>query len=337
MTHRTRFAIGMVVSLVLLGWVVWRTDWAEVYQRLREADPILLLVAFLLALANLVMRAWRWRIMLEPEDSESPFNTIFDIVNLGYLANNILPARLGDILRGYLAGEWTRASLAYSLSTTVVERILDTLVVVLLLFATLPFLPVPEVAARTGVWVGIAFLLAAAAFGIAAWQREWSERLLRRLLLPLPLDEQLWGARLVSLLDGFSLVRQPGRLARVLVVTAGIWIATLVSYWLTIRAFGMDALSLLSAAFVLSLGALGMAAPSGPAAAGTFDAAAAWALIILGVAESVAGGIALTIHMISFVAVSLLGVWSLARRGLSLGALAHRAEEAERLQAGVVE
>ncbi len=324
--QRTRLIVGTLVSLGLLVWLLWQTDWDEVLQRLREADPLLLLAALLMIILGVVLRAWRWGIMLEPMDEERSFSTLFDAVNVGYLANNLLPARLGDLLRAYLVGEWTRAPFSFALSTTVVERVLDTLVVVVMLFGVLPFLPVPPLAARTGMLVGAAFFVGGILLGVAAWQRAWSERLLRAMLRPLPLDADVWSARLVALLDGFALVQQPGRFARVLVSTALIWIVSIASYWFTFRAFALVGLGPLSAAFTICLAALGMAAPSGPAAAGTFDAAAAGALLILGVPAGLAGGVALVLHAINFIGVTLLGVWSMARRGLSLGSLTTRAE-----------
>ncbi|MGB0389846.1 MAG: lysylphosphatidylglycerol synthase transmembrane domain-containing protein, partial [Ardenticatenaceae bacterium] len=108
--HRTRLVIGSLVSLILLGWVIWSTDWGQVVERLQEADWLMLLAAFVSVMVNITLRAWRWGIMLEPEDGERSFATLFDIVNLGYLANNVLPARLGDLIRVYLAGEWTKVS-----------------------------------------------------------------------------------------------------------------------------------------------------------------------------------------------------------------------------------
>lgn len=326
--QRTRLLIGSLVSLVLLGWVIWRTDWQEVGQRLSDANPVLLFAAFLGVMAGVSFRAWRYGIMLEPEDAERPFLTLLDVVSLGYFANNILPARLGDVLRAYLAGEWTRASFSFSLSTTVVERVLDLLVVVLMLFGTLPFLPVPPIAARAGVLMGIAIFVGGLALVAAAWQRDASERLIRAVLRPLPLDEHLWGERLVALLDGFAVVRQPARFARVLVSTVAVWAVAVASYWFTFRAFDLD-LGPLAAAFTISLAALGMAAPSGPASAGTFDAAAAGALTILGLEVGLAGGVAVVLHIINFLAVTVMGLWSLARRGLSLGTLAQRAETAQ--------
>ncbi|MGH2542634.1 MAG: lysylphosphatidylglycerol synthase transmembrane domain-containing protein [Ardenticatenaceae bacterium] len=334
---RTRLIVGTIVSLVLLAWVLWRTDWAEVAERLREADLLMLLAAFVLIAFSVALRAWRWGMMLEPEDAQRPYGTLFDIVNLGYFANNLLPARLGDLLRAYLAGQWTGASFSFALSTTVVERVLDTLIVVLMIFGLLPFLPVPPLAARSGALIGIVFLLGTLLLVVAAWQRASSERLIRLLLRPLPLDAELWSARLVRLLDGFALVRQPARFARVLFASVFVWGTAISSYWFTFHAFELAGLGFSSAAFTVSLAALGMAAPSGPASAGTFDAAAAGALVVLGVSSGLAGGIAVILHAINFLAVTALGLITMGRRGVSLSGLTRRAQEVKQLNVGSVE
>lgn len=327
--HRTRLIIGSLISFALLGWVLWRTDWNLVGQRLQDADPLMLVAAFLAIVVNIILRAWRWSIMLEPEEESRPFLMLFDIINLGYLANHLLPARLGDLLRAYLAGEWTKASTSFALSTTVVERVLDTLFVVTMLFGVLPFLPVPAAAAQTGLLFGVAFFLGGVMLVVAAWQREMSERLLRLFLRPLPLDETLWGERLVALLDGFGIVRQPVRFARVLWSTILIWLVAILSYWFTFRAFGLAELGLLSGAFTISLAALGMAVPSGPANAGTFDAAVTGALVILSVPDALAGGVAIIIHALNFLVVIVLGTWSMARQGVSFASLTSQAEKVE--------
>ena len=323
--YNVHLIVGLLVSLALLVWVICRTDWGEVGQQLLEANWLMLLAVFVGMIASVALRSWRWGIMLESEDAECSFLTLFDLTSLNYLANNLLPARLGDIIRAYLSGEWMNVSFSFALSTTVVERVLDTLFVVIMLFGILPFLPVPVPVAQTGLLLGIAFFFGGVMLVIAAWQREMSERLIRTFLRPLPLSEPLWTDRLVALLDGFALVRQPLRFARVLWSTLIIWLVGSCSYWFALRAFNLDFLDS-EVSFTISLVALGTAVPSGPAAAGTFDAAITGALEIFNVPTALAGGVALIIHVINFIALTTLGACSLRRRGLSLGCLASQAK-----------
>lgn len=318
-----RLILGFLISLVLFVLILFNTDWIQIWERLQDANPMLLLAALCAVILNIVLRAWRWGIMLEPEDSELAFSTLFDIVNLGYLANNILPARLGDLIRVYLAGEWTKASFTFALSTTVVERVLDLLFVFMMLFGLLPFMPVSPTIAQSGIVLGLLTFVGTIVLVIAAWQRALSAQIIHACLRPLPIDEQAWGDKLVSLLDGFALVQQPLRFLRVLWSTILIWIAAIAAYWFTFEAFHLQ-LSFMDASFTIGLAAIGMAVPSGPAAAGTFDGAVAFALILLTVPTELAGGIAIVLHAVNFIGITLLGIWSLTRRGLTLNSLARQ-------------
>lgn len=316
----------MLISVVLVGWVVWHTDWNEVWLRLREANPALLLASGAAVGVGIFLRTWRWQIMLEPELPERRYGDLLDIVNLGYLANNLLPARLGDVIRSYLAAEWTPASFTFALSTTAVERVLDTLVVVTMLFGVLPFLPVPPEAAQAGGLLGIAFFAAGIVLVVMAWYKTQSEKLIRAVLRPLPINEAVWSERIVALLEGFAVVRQPMRFARVLLSTALIWVVAIASYWFVFLAFNLN-LDFVAGAFVISVAALGMAIPSGPASTGTYDAAASGALQILGVVQGLAGGVAVILHAINFIVITLFGLWSLGKRGLTLNKLTMQAEK----------
>lgn len=324
--NNIRLIIGIFISLTLLIWVIISTDWHEIWIRLQEANWLLLVAALFAVMLNIILRAWRWGIMLEPEDAERPFSTLFDIVNLGYLANNLLPARLGDLIRVYLAGEWTKTSFTFALSTTVFERVLDTLLVFLMLFGLLPFLPVSSTIAQGGVLLGILTFIGSIVLVIAAWQRALSERLIRACLRPLPIDEQAWGDRLSALLDGFALVQQPIRFLRVIWSSVLVWATAIMAYWLTFEAFNLQ-LSFLDASFTICAAALGMAAPSGPAAVGTFEGAVISALVLFAIPVELAGGIALILHAVNFIGITILGVYSLFRRGLTLNTLAKQAEQ----------
>ncbi len=316
----------MLISVVLVGWVVMNTDWNEVWSRLSEANPALLLASAAAVGGGIFLRTWRWQIMLEPEVPERRYGDLLDIVNLGYLANNLLPARLGDVIRSYLAAEWTPSTFTFALSTTAVERVLDTLVVVTMLFGVLPFLPVPPEAAQVGTLLGIAFFAAGVVLVVMAWYKVQSEKIIRAVLRPLPVNEGVWSARIIALLEGFSIVRQPVRFARVLVSTILIWAVAIASYWFAFLAFNLD-LGYLAGAFVISLAALGMAVPSGPASTGTYDAAASGALQILGITQGLAGGVAVVLHAINFIVITVFGLWSLGKRGLTLNKLTMQAEK----------
>lgn len=325
METRGRILLGTAVSLVLLVLVFRNTDWGEMIAALRRADYGLLGMAVVVTFLGVVLRAFRWRALFWPENSLST-RALFDAVNVGYLANNLLPARAGDVLRAYFAGEWAGTSVTHALSTTVVERVVDILLIVAMLFTLLPFLSLPPALVDAGLLVGGAFVVASAAMVIMSMQRERGRKLLAAILRIVPrLDAEAWSERLISLLDGFAILRAPRPLAQVLGWSVLVWIEGIAVYLLTFRAFGLGNLSPAVAVLTICAAALGMALPSAPSAAGVFHGAAFAVLVAFRVPDDLARTVAVALHAVNFLTLTVMGFWSLARRGLSYSDLTRRA------------
>lgn len=325
MGTKGRILLGSAVSLILLVVIFRNTDWGEMLAALRAANYWLLGLAVFVTFLGVVGRAFRWRALFWPENGLSA-GALFDAVNVGYLANNLLPARAGDVLRAYFAGEWAGASVTHALSTTVVERVVDILLIVALLFALLPFLPLPPALVEAGLVVGGAFVAVSVVMVGLSLQRERGRRFLAALLRLVPkLDADTWSERLISLLDGFAILRAPGPLARVLAWSVIVWIEGILVYLLTFRAFGLGALSPAVAVLTICAAALGMALPSAPSAAGVFHGAAFAVLVAFSVPDDLARTVAVALHAVNFLTLTLMGFWSLARRGLSYGDLTRQA------------
>lgn len=334
MGSKIRLLLGIAVSALLL-WVVFRgTDWATIATAISQANYMLLAAACGVTMLGVVLRVFRWRALFWPNNRSLSTNALFDALNLGYLANNILPARAGDVLRAYFIGEWDRVTVAQALATTAVERVLDLLIVVVMLFALLPFLPLSPELRQAGALFGSAAILAAVAMIVLSFQRALSHRLLRAVLSRVPrLDGALWADRIIEILDGFAILRAPGPFLRVLGWSAVVWIEAILVYILTFRAFGLNTLGPVEATLTIVGAAFGMALPSAPSAVGTFHAGATAALLAVGVAPPMAKTLAVTLHAINFVPLTILGFWSLARRGLRYTDLTHRSAAVAQKQA----
>ena len=107
---------------------------------------------------------------------------LFAVINIGYLLSNIFPARLGDVARAYLIGDTEDVSRATAFSTVVAERVLDALCAVAGFFLVLPFAPLPDWMVRSGLIVGVLALVAVVVFVVLVRRREWTLRLLDRIL-----------------------------------------------------------------------------------------------------------------------------------------------------------
>jgi uncharacterized protein (TIRG00374 family) len=242
------------------------------------------------------------------------------------MANNVLPFRAGEVLRCLAASRLAPVRFTAAVSSIAVERLFDGLAVVTLLALAL-FSPglsadarvagvsLSRAAAGAGV-VCVLGLLAAGA--VVAWPLA-SERLVRRLVPTAALAERL--VRLIEgVRHGLLVLRSPGRIAAVFGWSIAHWLVNALAFWLAFEAFGLG-VSFTGALLVLGVLAFGIAVPSGPSAAGVFEAVIVAALALYGVDHGRAFACALTYHVTTFFPITLLGFWSLAHTPLGLGAL----------------
>lgn len=324
-----RFLIGILVSSILLGLVFWNTDWDQIIAAFREANRLLLALSAFVTVVGLWLRARLWQVLFWPDSVQH--DTLLDAVNIGYLANNVLPARAGDVLRSYLVAEWDSPSMPHALSTTLFERIWDSLLILTLFFALLPFQPIPKYGVRIGILVGVGFATVILILALLMWQRERGRRWLTRILNLIPgVEGALWAAKVMELLDSFAIVRQPRVMLRVIAWSIPIWGGAIIAYWLVILAFGIT-VSPAVGALAITAAAFGLAAPSAPAGVGTFEGAVIGALLLVGIDADLARSIALALHALNFLTLSGAGVWSLVRRGLGYRDLKQRSAIAQRV------
>ena len=111
--HAWKSALGLILTVLLLWWVLRDVSIPEVWQRVRAADPWLLTGAGVVATFSFVLRALRWRVLLSPSHPDSRFVPRFGATCIGFAVNNLLPARLGQVVGG---GPHALDFLQYSLS-----------------------------------------------------------------------------------------------------------------------------------------------------------------------------------------------------------------------------
>jgi len=312
---------GAALVLALLG-----IDLRRVAGTLAQAEYIYLIPATVGMLAYLFARSVRWRLLLGPEVSLSH---CFWVTNVGYLVSNVLPFRLGDPARAVVVGQGGKVSIATALSTVVVERVLDMLMVVALLAGVTPFLSEAGSAVGAGLVAGGAALVASAVLLLLALRPDWGRRVARCVLGWVPrLDSERWMRALDELLEGLAPLRSGRRGLALLTQSVVTWACVVAFYWAIMRAL-LPRPPALAAPFLVCVVGLGMAIPSSPGAVGVFHAVARYGLTVpFGVQTNQAVTVAFAIHTFQYVVGCLLGLVGLARESLSLGWL--RAQVADR-------
>ena len=320
--RRLTAVLGVGISLALLFWVLRGTSVSEILAHLREARPAPLAAAVLLATATFGLRTVRWRILLRtPEGDPLPWKALWHATAMGFMANNTLPFRLGEVLRSYAASKLGGVSLAAALSSIAVERALDLLTLVALLGVALFGAGLPggtviagarldTLAVRAGI---LCLALFAAALGVVLFPRA-AERVLRR-LVPFPRIADRLVRFVEGLRLGFQALRQPARLGMAVFWSAAHWLLAAFSFYLAFAAFGIQA-GFAGALLVQSLVAFGVAAPSTPGYFGVFEVVVAAALKLFGVATAVGIAYGITYHITTFIPITVLGLYSLVRTGL---------------------
>lgn len=310
---------GLAVSVVALVLALLGIDLRQAAESLSGARYFYLIPAGLSLLAYLVVRSIRWRVMFE---TDVGFWRCFWVTNIGYLVSNVFPFRLGDPARAIAIGLGSKAKVSAALSTVVVERVLDMLMVVALLAITLPFVERAGWMQGAGVVAGIAAAGALGGMIVVALRPDWIRRLARWCLERVErLDAERWLSVLDGLLDGLAVLRSPRRLVALLLWSIVTWVFVVGYYWAILWAF-LDHPPLVQGSFLTCAVGLGMAVPAAPGAMGVFESVARYALELpFGVPEERAIAIAIASHAFQYVLSNLMGLIGLAQLGLSLGQL----------------
>jgi uncharacterized protein (TIRG00374 family) len=260
--------------------------------------------------ADLVLRALRWKRLLAPI-KDIRFRATFSYLLIGYLANNVLPARLGELVRCHYLGDREGISRATALGTVVVERVIDIMVVVAIAAAAILVLSVRGIVA-SAVLVGVAIgvlLAVGLGLGVVAHRLPGAERIASA-AERWPRVHEIAG----KLRAGLAVAGRPRTLAEALGLSIVAWSATLLGFAAAGQAVGVQ-LTIGQASLLASGVALAAAIPSGPASLGTFELAAVRIGGALGIAAAPAFAIALLVHATILVITSLGGGTALIRLG----------------------
>ncbi len=294
-----RLVTGIAISAAFLAVTVSRVDLGETARALGRAAPSGILLALVLVVVELTIRSERWRILLHPA-AQVPLRSAFAYLSIGYFANLLLPARLGDVTRAYLAGRSFGISSLVTLGTIVVERVSDTLtILVVVLVAGLAIAPGSQVAGWAKV-LAVAAVIGLVGFVAVALVTRRSGLLDRRL------GRQIH-AIVARLVQGAAAMRSPRGAALVLGLTIlpfGVGVCT---FGAISGALGLP-LGPLDWAFVLGVLALSTAIPAAPGSLGTYEFAGVTALGILGIGPSQALAATVLIHVIAALPPALLGL-----------------------------
>lgn len=320
-------ALGIVLSAALLYFAFRDVHFAEVARELRAADPWLFAAATVAGTLIFVLRARRWRTILEPVAPHLPLGMLWRATAIGAMVNNVVPARAGELARAFaLTRETPRVTFAGGIASLAVDRLFDAIVLLLLMLGAMLDPAIASAspgsralvtgAAITGViGLGVVMVLLYLVVFFPARVITLFELFARRVA---PRVEERGRTMLVAFADGLAVLRHPGRFAAVFAWTLAHWLLQAFAFWLAFLAVGIDA-PITAALLVQGVIAIGVALPSAPGFFGPFEVAAVASLALYGVSPDLAVSWALGYHLLTYVPITLIGIVYFARLGLRMG------------------
>ncbi|HSL45818.1 MAG TPA: lysylphosphatidylglycerol synthase transmembrane domain-containing protein [Anaerolineales bacterium] len=318
-----QFWLGVLISIVFIWLALRGLRLDEFWDSVKQANYIWLVPGISVYFVGVWVRAWRWHYLLGPI-KKIPTRTMFPITTIGYMGNNIYPARAGEVLRAVILKRKEGVSVSASLATVIVERIFDGVVMLAFVFVNLP-----ELAKLTGasgfvgniqqvaiIGTGV-FLSALAVFLLAAMFPRFTANVgawFFSHLLPKRMHERIINL-MTKFLDGLASLRSPFNVLMVFFTSVIIWLLETGKYWFVMHAFDF---SVSFFALMLMNGIVNLATtiPSAPGYIGTFDAPGIAVLTAYGIEHSVAAGYTLVLHVALWLPITLLGGYYLAREGV---------------------
>jgi uncharacterized protein (TIRG00374 family) len=314
---RWQFWLGAGISALFLVIALRNLHLGDVWAEMRAARYGWILPGVAVYFFGVWARTWRWDYLLRPL-KRIPLRRLFPVVVIGYMGNNVYPARAGEVIRAYVLRRREGVSISASLATVVVERMFDGLVMLIFVFIGLPFTPMPGWLQGMVIAASLLFFGALALFMTLAIKIEWAEVTYGWAI------DHIMPARFRASVRGFAdrfmtglySLRSGRGVLMIFVTSIVIWLAETVKYWFVMHAFDF---SVPFWVLMLMNGIVNLATtiPSSPGYVGTFDAPGIEVLSIFGVERNLAASYTLVLHAALWLPITLLGFWYMGRESVS--------------------
>jgi len=331
-----RSLLGAVFGVGFLAWALHGIAFDEVWLHIRHANPWYLLGASVAGTLTFPLRAPRWRIILSPVAEGLPLGLLWRALAIGMMGNNVLPARAGELARAFaLSRETKRVPFSAAFASLAVDRIFDaTCVLLLMAVATLdPTLPHGQTIAGYSIAkiIGSGAALALVAISglylivfftehaIVVW--EWIARTIA------PRFEERGRHTLLAFASGLAVLRDPVKFLSTMGWAIAMWLMNALAFWLGFKAVGIE-VSYSAALMLQGLIAIGVAVPALPGFFGVFEKFAQLGLGIYGIDRTLATSWAISYHILTFLPITIIGIYYFVTLGLKLSDMNASSEEA---------
>lgn len=319
-----KLLLGIAISALCLFFLFRKIDFGKMADAFAAMDYRYLLPALVLTFVSYYLRAVRWKFLLAPIKS-TRLGNLFPSTLIGYMANNLLPARLGELVRAHSLGQKEGIGTSAVFASLVLDRLCDGFTVLLVLLITFFTIKLPSGMERvqhglvTGGYVTFALYLSVLAFlFLLRWRTELTIKVVTRVLRPFSAElAKRAGDVLGSFISG---IRIPTGISGVLGVAVSSLLVWGTAIWpvdLMLRSFGLF-LPPSASMFIMVFLVFAVMVPASPGFIGTHHVACVTALSAFQVGSEKALGIAIVIHAMGFFPVTVVGLYCLWRDKVSI-------------------
>jgi len=321
---RWKVIIGIVISLSFLGYALSQVNYKEVGAAFSKADYLWTLPMMLSVIITMLIRAARWQWLVKPIRKLS-FSTLYSSVMIGFMANNLLPARIGEVVRAVSLSRRCSLSKSAVFATVVAERVFDSLGLLFVFLVTLIFIDFPKELKQAGM---VALLLTVGLLIFLYLLYGKTEMAVRIFCSPIGIVSKRLAGRADSILrkfaSGLSILTAPGSIIVIFLYSVFLWVFTAVSGYLIFIAFDLYP-NVWAAFIVLFVTVLAVSLPSSPGYIGTFHLACIMAFKLISslgmfgqtVTDSVALSFSVILWSCQFFPVTVIGLYYLKQEHLN--------------------
>lgn len=316
MKRKITIYLGLILSLGFIILIIKIVNFQDVIKALEKFNFNYLAILLALYLYGMVIRTIRWRLLIK-QSKDVSFWKVFSPLSIGFMVNNVLPAKIGEIVRAEYIARENRISRGFSLGTVFAERMFDTILVLIFLFGSIFFSKTLLNIIQANIWLLVILVLIIALVLLILLSRAVQQHLTSFL----PKKYQGFMSGLMERTSkSVSFLRQKHLFFKISFLTVLIWLGIVLGYVLIFKAFGLK-IPVYGYFAIVSLGSIGMVIPSTSANIGVYDVIVMSAIMLFMVNKDTAFAIAAVAHALDIVPNILLGLIILVKDNLSLIAI----------------
>lgn len=336
---RRKAIIGTIISVVFLWLAMRKVEFDQLVSVVSGAKWEWLIPNIILVVGVMWLRAWRWQMILKPV-GKVPYSRVYSSTMIGFMVNNVLPARLGEIARAVSLGIKANLSRSATLATIVVERIYDSFTLLLFLWFVFAFSQISELTEVGRVryigWVFLAInIVLLVVMVILQVKNDAAVRWIRKVSSKLsPRIQAVAGDVTEKFARGLRMHHDVPTTIGVGASSLVIWFILGISNYFILLALGFN-LPVEASFVVLVVVSLMISVPSSPGYVGVFHWAVQISLQIYGLSEGEALAVAIVLHAAQYIPITLIGLYYLRKEHLTLSKVGGEEESEKPADAAV--